>query len=131
MPGRRTSTVMGMVSTLLTFDEFEQLPDKPGKLELLRGELIELPPPEQDHNDIAQLIFIALFDTLRKLRDESPELPLGRAYQETGYKISPNSWLQPGVSLTHPAQKRTNIIRVRRCWPSKSYPSPIPPLTSR
>ena len=64
---------MGTVSTLLTFDQFEQLPDKPGKLELLRGELIELPPPEQDHDDIAQLIFIPLFDTLRKLRDERLE----------------------------------------------------------
>jgi len=28
-------------TTLLSFEEFEQLPDEPGKVELLDGELIE------------------------------------------------------------------------------------------
>ena len=35
---------MGVSTSLLTFEEFEQLPDDPGKLELLDGELIRLPP---------------------------------------------------------------------------------------
>ena len=35
---------MGTVKTLLTFEAFEQLPDQPGKQELVRGELIEMPP---------------------------------------------------------------------------------------
>jgi hypothetical protein len=36
---------MGAVGTLLTFEQFEQLPDKDGRRELLEGELIEVPPP--------------------------------------------------------------------------------------
>jgi Uma2 family endonuclease len=47
---------MGTVKTLLTFEEFEQLPDQPGKRELVRGELIEAPPPEYKHDDIADRI---------------------------------------------------------------------------
>ena len=48
---------MGTTTTLLTFEEFERLPDQPGKRELLDGELIELPPAERNHNQIAQTIF--------------------------------------------------------------------------
>ena len=44
---------MDTTKTLLTFEEFEQLPARPGKSELLKGELIELPPAEADHNRIA------------------------------------------------------------------------------
>jgi Uma2 family endonuclease len=47
---------MGTVKTLLTFEEFEQLPDQPGKRELVRGELIEMPPAESKHNRRAHRI---------------------------------------------------------------------------
>lgn len=40
---------MGATTTQLTFEEFEKLPDAPGKRELLDGELIELPPPKRRH----------------------------------------------------------------------------------
>jgi Uma2 family endonuclease len=33
-------------TTLLTFTEFQELPDSTGKRELLDGELIEMPPPK-------------------------------------------------------------------------------------
>ena len=36
-------------TTLLTFEELEQLPDEPGKMELLDGELIRLPPAKKRH----------------------------------------------------------------------------------
>ena len=39
--------------TLLSFEEFEQLPDEPGKLEFLDGELIQLPPAKFNHMEIA------------------------------------------------------------------------------
>jgi Uma2 family endonuclease len=39
-------------SPLLTFKEFERLPDQPRKQELLEGELIELPPAELKHKRI-------------------------------------------------------------------------------
>lgn len=32
-------------ATLLTFAQFEALPDKPGRQELLHGRVIEMPPP--------------------------------------------------------------------------------------
>ena len=48
---------MGTTTTLLTFEEFERLPDQPGKRELLEGELIELPPAELKHNRIAHRIY--------------------------------------------------------------------------
>jgi hypothetical protein len=35
---------MGTTTSLLTFEEFERLPDEPGKLELLHGELFHVPP---------------------------------------------------------------------------------------
>ena len=36
---------------------------------------------------------------------------LGEVYFETGYQLSAHSWLQPDVSLTHPAQKRTKYYQ--------------------
>jgi Uma2 family endonuclease len=36
---------MGGTTPLMTFDEFERLPDEPGKLELIDGELVRMPPP--------------------------------------------------------------------------------------
>jgi len=92
------------VTTLLTFEEFEQLPDKPGKRELLRGELIELPPAKRPHSRISKLFFLALHAGVEQLRRDRPDLPLGEAYFETGYHLSRYSWLQPDVSLTHPGQ---------------------------
>ena len=35
---------MGATTVHLSFEQFEALPDTPGKQELLEGELIELPP---------------------------------------------------------------------------------------
>src|SRR4051812_16391370 len=98
---------MGTIATLMTFEQFGQLPDKPGKLERLRGELIELPPADQDHNDTSRAIFLALYGAVEQLRRDQPAFSLGEAYFETGYQLSAHSWLQPDVSLTHAAQKRT------------------------
>jgi Uma2 family endonuclease len=35
-------------TTLMTFAEFEKLPQLPGKQELIDGELILMPPPDQE-----------------------------------------------------------------------------------
>lgn len=42
----------------LTFEEFELLPDRPGKRELLRGELIDSPPARIKHHEIAERLFL-------------------------------------------------------------------------
>lgn len=89
---------MGAVRTLLTMDEFLALPELPaGKRELLRGELIDLPPAKSRHDRIAH----RLFRRLESARDSGPR---GELYMEVGYQLSPRHWLQPDVSLTHPDQ---------------------------
>jgi Uma2 family endonuclease len=63
------------VRTLLTFEQFEQLPDQPGKRELLRGELIELPPAKLKHNRTAHRFYEVLKPALAKT--EKPRRGLG------------------------------------------------------
>lgn len=47
-------------SALMTFEEFEQLPEMPGKQELVDGELITMPPPELSHVDVGKRLFLLL-----------------------------------------------------------------------
>lgn len=87
--------------TLLTFEEFEQLPDEPGKCELLDGELIQLPPAMLKHMQIARKLVGVLTPIVQR---EGPALGLGEVFFETGYKLGPRRWLQPDVSIPHAAQ---------------------------
>jgi Uma2 family endonuclease len=92
-------------SGLMTFEEFEKLPEHAGKQELLEGELIELPPAKKRHNKVAKKIFLSLFDAIeRGARERDPAV--GEVYQDMGYRLSqtPGSWLVPDVSVTHPNQ---------------------------
>ena len=95
---------MGATTTLVTFEEFERLPDRLGKRELLRGELIELPPARKKHNQIAERFYLALLEAAKK--GQRPGLALGAVHHEMSYRVArnPDSWLQPDVSLTHPGQ---------------------------
>lgn len=95
---------MGATTTLLTFEEFEQLPDQPGKRELLKGELIELPPAEFRHNNIGQEIFLRLYAALMAAHARGEALELGAVYHEMGYKLASNAYVQPDVSITHAGQ---------------------------
>ena len=67
-------------TTLLTFAEFEKLPDSPGKRELLDGEIIEMPPPKLRHSDIQQRIH-------ERLRPYARERLIGEVYMEVGFKL--------------------------------------------
>jgi Uma2 family endonuclease len=88
------------MTTLLTFEEFEQLPDEPGKMELLDGELIQLPPAKLKHMKIAHRLQKLLMPVV-----EGPgSAGLGELYLETGYKFGKRAWLQPDVSISHPNQ---------------------------
>jgi len=85
-------------STLLTFEEFERLPEEPGKMELLDGELVCLPPANKRHSRIAhrlQRLLMPLVDQFGLAAG------LGELCLETGYKIGPRNWLQPDVSIEH------------------------------
>ncbi len=81
----------------MTFAEFEQLPNQPGKRELIDGEVFELPPPRLKHS------FISLWFTelLRAV------LPFGRVVHQAGYRIG-GGWLQPDASVLQPDQKVEN-----------------------
>jgi Uma2 family endonuclease len=79
--------------TLLTAEEFLNLPDTPGKQELLDGELISLPPAKYQHNEIAW----AFQELLRTVLDRR------RVRFCEGYQLK-RGWLIPDVSATWPDQ---------------------------
>jgi Uma2 family endonuclease len=83
-------------TALMTFAEFEQLPDAPGKRELIDGELITMPPPELRHSTLVKRLFGLL------LR----HLPESRVWPDrTGYRIL-DGWIEPDVSVSWPDQRR-------------------------
>jgi len=80
---------MSTSTHLMTWKEFEQLPDE--HAEILEGELVVLPPPKSKHSIIAAVIA----DLLLPLKANQAGLILS----EAGFKISeePPSWVQPDV----------------------------------
>jgi Uma2 family endonuclease len=81
-------------TNLLTWKEFEQLPDEDGThREILEGELITLPPPKSGHSIIAMNTALLL----RPLKANGS----GRVLCEAGYKLSedPATWIQPDASF--------------------------------
>jgi Uma2 family endonuclease len=92
-------------TTLMSFAEFERLDFGAEQLELLKGELIRLPPPYARHMEIVERLFEALKSAIEVRRKSEP---LGKVHVEMGYLLStePQSWLRPDVSLTYPEQSR-------------------------
>jgi len=86
------------VQTLLTDDEFLNLPESECKQELLDGELIELPPAKLFHSDISA-VFYELLRTV---------LPGKRVKMEAGYRLRSRRWFIPDVSVTWPDQRVEN-----------------------
>jgi len=86
------------ITTLLTLEEFHQLPKETGKKELLDGELIVTRPTNMfDHTETIH----DLYDLLKPFGRTSG---LGRVYIEAGYRLGPRTLLRPDVSIAHPAQ---------------------------
>jgi hypothetical protein len=76
---------MGTTTTaLLTFEEFEALPDQPGKLELLYGELIEMPVAAAKHTKIGIYIFKRTDSALSEAKSRGEASELGEAHHEMG-----------------------------------------------
>jgi len=99
--------VMGGTTALMSFAEFERLDfEGPEETELLRGELIQTPPPKRCHMMLSERLSLALRMAFERLRVFNPEIRLGRVHMEMGYQLSgdPPSWLRPDVSITHPDQ---------------------------
>ena len=83
---------MGVV-TLLTAEEYLNMPETPGKHELLDGELISLPVANKFHNDISR----SFEDLLRAA------LGRPRVWLVEGYRLR-RGWLIPDVSAIWPDQ---------------------------
>ncbi len=83
-------------TALMTFAEFEHLDCDAGQLELLKWELIRMPPAQNSHMDTSEWLYNLL----------NAAVQFGRVHIERGYYFpgEPGSWLQPDVSLTHPDQ---------------------------
>jgi Uma2 family endonuclease len=94
----------GTTAAHMTFEEFERLPDSPGKLELLRGEVIELPPAKLKHNEISERLFHRLTAILADAHSRGECGALGKAHHEMGYRVG-DGWVQPDVSITHADQQ--------------------------
>jgi Uma2 family endonuclease len=97
---------MGTASTgLITFEEFERLPDEPGKRELLEGEVIEMPPADLEHYRVSIWIYHVLREALAVAHSRGETRELGGVYHEVGYKFPGNAYVQPDVSITHATQE--------------------------
>ncbi len=88
---------MSTAASLITFDEFLQMPEAEGeKLELVEGEVVSMPPPIPEHSDIA----------LRIQRFLTERLGWSRVRPDaTGYRIG-GSCLIPDVSVQWEDQHR-------------------------
>jgi Uma2 family endonuclease len=87
----------------MTFDEFEKLPDAPGKQELINGELITMPPPENKHSVVAKRIFRILLNSL----------PEERVWGDhTGYRVE-DGWIEPDASVSWPDQPMDDKYMLR------------------
>jgi Uma2 family endonuclease len=92
-------------TTLMSFADFERLDGGPEHLELLKGELVRMPPPIRPHMEICRRLF-RLLDAFVERRRAEGVPGLGTVFFEMGYRMAGDvpSWLQPDISLSHPAQ---------------------------
>jgi len=100
---------MGIVATsLMTFEEFERLPEHEGvgKLELLEGEVFRLPIPELVHSLLAHKIF----GPLHGAETSGVCWELGSVFMGVGYKLPGHSFVRPDVSVTHAAQTHAKYL---------------------
>src|SRR4051794_13004533 len=107
----------------VTFEEFEAMPEQPGKQELLRGELIELPPAKKRHNRIAKRVVQALASAINEPSE-------GEVFQEMGFRFASGSWLVPTSALPIRTSLGTTTIPTRRHWRLRSCLKVIPRRTS-
>ena len=94
----------------MTFEQFEQLPDEPNKLELIDGEVIRMPPAFTQHMRISLFLFETLKGVLRGLQAQGKARELGEVFHAFGYQVGPH-WLVPDVSITHAGQPEAKYLQ--------------------
>ena len=99
-------------TTLTTFEEFERLDFGADDVQLLKGVVIRMPPPADEHMEICERLFEHVKEAVERVREANPSLNLGRVHMERGYKLNtdPPSWLRPDVSITHPNQPKAKFL---------------------
>src|SRR5580658_1922613 len=100
---------MGTTTTTMTFEQFEQLPDEPNKLELIDGELIRMPPAFVQHSRISMRLYGAISGVLSDLQAQGRARELGEVGHGFGYRVGPH-WLVPDVSITHAGQAEDKYL---------------------
>jgi Uma2 family endonuclease len=95
------------MTRLMTIDEFEQLPDDDRRYELWDGELIEMAPPGEMHNDVIREIVWNAEQFVRASKIE-------KLFIETTFVIrdDPPSSLVPDIAFIH--EHRLQADRDRR-----------------
>jgi Uma2 family endonuclease len=93
-------------TTMMSFAEFELLDAGADDVELLKGELIRLPPRLRQHMQTCQRLFELMDAALEVWKRANSDVRIGEVHIVMGYEIPsmPPSWLQPDLSLTHPDQ---------------------------
>jgi Uma2 family endonuclease len=99
---------VNLATTLMTLQQFESQPSDAFDQELIKGELIRLPPPSREHMERTERLFELLKAAVEQCRRENPAAGLGRVHMEMGYLVAsdPASWVRPDVSLTTADQPR-------------------------
>lgn len=98
---------------LMTAEEMERLPDdRPGRYDLIDGELIWMPPPGEEHGDCIVNILIPVGTFARPTE-------LGRVYSDTGFVLGrdPDQVVSPDVAFIRtsrldPTRNRRGYFRV-------------------
>jgi Uma2 family endonuclease len=79
---------------LMTAEELLHLPDSPYRQELIKGELLTMPPPGYPHGTVTMTLSVLLYNYVN-------ENNLGRVAAEMGYKleVDPDTVLAPDISF--------------------------------
>lgn len=102
---------MSTTTHLMTAEELMNIDDEPNRHELIKGELLTMPPPKFEHGQVSANLLVILGQYVKANR-------LGRVCAEVGYHLEsdPDTVLGPDVSFV--AKDRIGIP------PDGYYPGP-------
>jgi Uma2 family endonuclease len=110
LPHDRGEQAMDVQTKMMTVAEFEALPEDGSRHELVRGELLEMPPPKPIHGLIMSGIFAALFSFVTSKK-------LGLVIMEAGIKPFPNEATIYGVDIGYFSADRVAIHSLNEYLP--------------
>jgi Uma2 family endonuclease len=92
---------MATTTAHVPYEEFIAMPEKPGKQELLDGEVIELPPAKRVHNRLAARLFKLLDRLVNELHERGEAADLGEVCIGAGYRAGSERHFIPDVSINY------------------------------